>query len=352
MSSQSPAADAVRPSAFWEGKRVLVTGGAGMIGSYLVEELVGLGALVRVADNLERGNLENLAAVRDRIELSRCDLRDRDACDEVTRDVDVVANLAARTAGIAYSAAHHGEMLTANTAICLNVLEAARRRGVSRVLVVSSSCVYPDDAPAPTPELPVLTGEPEAANDGYGWSKRFAELQAAHFAREHGLSVAIVRPFNPYAGRYPWAGGDGHVIPALVKRVIDGESPLVVWGSGEQRRNFVHARDVATSMRLVIERHATPDPVNLGYEDTVTIAELARLVVAASGRGVEVRFDRTKPEGRVVKSADATKLRRIAPDFVPRVSLEEGVGEMVAAYERHLARSGRGSAGGPARSDA
>lgn len=321
------------PSSFWKGKPVLVSGGAGFIGSYLVEQLVEVGCWVRVVDNLEKGNLANLAQVMQDIEFQQVDLRNPDTCLEVTASIDVVMNLAAKTSGMIYSASHHGEMLTANTMLSLNVLDAAYRNGVPRYLVVSSSCVYPDDAPVPTPELPAFLGEPERPNAGYGWAKRFAELQARYYAEEYGMEIAIARPFNAYGGRYVWQGESSHVIPTLVKKVCDGRSPVVVWGSGNQRRNFLHARDIAQMMMLLTERYACADPVNLAFEETVSIRELISMIIDLSGKEIEVRYDETKPEGRVVKSADSSKLRKIMPDFRPSVSLQDGILEMLKWYE-------------------
>jgi nucleoside-diphosphate-sugar epimerase len=322
-------------SRFWSEKSVLVAGGAGFVGSYLVEELVADGAHVIVADNLETGSLDNLSAVAGRIRFLRGDLREPAFCGQATRDRQVVMNLAARAHGIGYAAGHHAELFTGNSLINLNLLEAARNNGVPRFLVVSSSCVYPDDAIAPTPELPVFTGLPELANEGYGWSKRLVELQATYYAAEYGMQIAIVRAFNAYGARCRWQDEATHVIPSLVKKAMKGDDPMVVWGSGEQRRNFLHVRDFAWGMMLLTERHATAEPVNLGLEDTVSMKELVSAILRAAGReGCRVEFDPTKPEGRAVKSADASKLRAIAPEFRSRVSLEEGMMEVVEWYRR------------------
>jgi nucleoside-diphosphate-sugar epimerase len=125
------------------------------------------------------------------------------------------------------------------------------------------------------------------------------------------------------------------VIPSLVSKVMKGDDPIVVWGSGEQRRNFLHARDFAWGMMLLTERHATAEPVNLGFEDTVSMKDLVSAILRACRReGCRVEFDPTKPEGRVVKSADATKLRAIAPEFRSRVSLDQGMTEVVEWYRR------------------
>jgi nucleoside-diphosphate-sugar epimerase len=321
-------------SNFWNGKRVLVAGGAGFIGSHLVEQLVEDGSQVTVADNLDTGTLDNLSAVRESIRFLDGDLRSPAFSDRAASGKDVVMNLAAKATGIAYGAGHHGEVFTYNSLINLNLLEAARKAS-ARYLLVSSSCVYPDDAAAPTTEIATFTRDPEAANSGYGWSKRVAELQAKFYAAEHGMEIAIVRPFNAYGARCRWDDRTSHVIPALVKKVLRGDAPIVVWGSGQQRRNFLHARDFAWGMKLLTERYATADPVNLGLEETVSMGELIDVILRVSGRtGVPVEFDRTKPEGRPVKSADSTKLRSIIPEFRSRTALDDGMREVVEWYHR------------------
>src|ERR1035438_856843 len=128
-------------------------------------------------------------------------------------------------------------MLVYNLQCTLNLLEAARAARVRHYMTVSSSCVYPDDAVCPTPELPVFTGLPESVNQGYGWAKRIQELATTYYANEYGLDASILRPFNPYGENYHWRTAEtAHVVPALVKRIMDGEDPLRVWGSGRQRR--------------------------------------------------------------------------------------------------------------------
>ncbi len=328
-------------SGFWDGKRVLVAGGAGFVGSHLVDELVGDGSRVTVADSLDAGSVENLGAVWDKIRFLRGDFRSAAFSDEAARGQEVVMNLAARAHGIGYAAGRHAELFTYNSLVNLNLLEAARKVGAARFLLVSSSCVYPDDAAIPTPELPVFTGAPELANEGYGWSKRVAELQAGFYAAEYGMEIAIVRPFNAYGERCPWQDGTSHVVPALVKKVMQGDSPIVIWGSGEQRRNLMHVKDLAWGMKLLTERYAKADAVNLGLEDTVSIRELVDIILRVCGRqGAPVEFDTTKPEGRLVKSADSTKLRSIVPEFRSRTSLEDGIRELVGWRRRSLTACG------------
>ena len=175
---------------------VLVAGGAGFIGSYLVDLLVAEGAKVTVADNLSRGRMDNLAAVKDLISVRNVDLRYLHQCDQVCSGQDVVMNLAAPAFGISYSMTHNGEMLTDVTRISFNLLDATRRHSIRRFLVVSSSCVYPDDAGVPTKEDEALQSTPETVNVGYGWGKRMVELQGQYYAKEYGMEIAIARPFN------------------------------------------------------------------------------------------------------------------------------------------------------------
>jgi len=199
--------------------------------------------------------------------------------------------------------------------------------------------VYPDDAPIPTPELPVLTGLQEQANEGYGWAKRIAELQAQYYYQEYGMKIAICRPFNPYGARYIWRGEqNSHVIPTLVKKIMDGQNPLVVWGSGKQRRNFLHARDTVKLMMMITERYSKAEPVNIGYEDDTSIAELVSLICEVTGRHPEVIFDTSKPEGRLRKCVDSTLLRKITDGYEPEINLRDGIQEMVKWYHQTFKR--------------
>jgi len=321
------------------GRRVVVTGGCGFIGSYLTEELVDHGAIVTVADNLEAGTLDNLASVAKDIRFVRSDLSSLDQCLQVAEGADVIMNLAGRVRGVGYSSNHHGEMLYQNTVIQLNMLEAARRAGVRRFLVVSSSCVYPDDAEAPIPELSVTHGLPESSNAGYGWSKRVAELQAEYYQNEYGMETAIVRPTNACGSRYPWRGEqDSFVMPTLVKKVMDGADPLVVWGNGQQRRNFLHAKDIAQLFMRVTEHYACARPVNIGYEQDTSIAELVNLICSVTGKSPRIVYDTSKPTGCLRKCVDSTLLRQVTQGYVPQVTLAQTVQEMVEWYHRTFSK--------------
>jgi nucleoside-diphosphate-sugar epimerase len=321
-------------AAFWSGKHVVVGGGCGFLGSYLVPALADLGARLVVVDNLEGGDA---AVAAGRASLVHADLRERATSDAVLPGCEVFINLAATASGVGFSRAHHGEMFLDNALCGLVPLQAAARHRVPHVVVTSSSCVYPDDAPVPTPEMDAFAGSPEDVNQGYGWGKRMQELAARYLASEAGMLITILRPFNLYGANYPWRSLErAHVIPALVKRMLDGEDPLVVWGTGNQRRNFLHGRDAAEVILRVIAR-CVAEPVNIGYEDDVRIADLVSLIGDVTGRRPAVVFDRSRPDGAPRKAADATRLRALTDNYAPRVSLREGIEEMVDWYGRTFA---------------
>lgn len=319
----------------WKDQKVLVTGGAGLIGSHLVEHLLDAGAQVRVADNLQTGTLRNLVSSLSSIEFLKLDLRDPGACQKAVEGMDAVFDLAARTVGIGYSSNHHGEMFYDSMMISMNTLEAARQAGVKKFLVTSSSCVYPDGSTIPTPEEEAERNLPEGANAGYGWAKRMAELQGMFYAREYGMRIAIVRLVNAYGPRYHWGQEEPHVIPALIQRLLAKENPLMIWGSGRQTRSFIHAYDVAMLIMLVLERGANAEPVNIGSTEETTIAELVAELTLIAGFEGEVVYDTSKPEGPARKGLNLSRQQSIVGDFVPRFSLKEGLRETFEAAKEY-----------------
>lgn len=317
---------------FWIGKKVVVTGGAGLIGSHLTEALVQKGATVSVVDNLKRGDLRNLQKVRPDIEFRHEDLTDPEVCARSCRGKDVVFHLASDAYGLSYSYTHHGEILTNNILLNTNVLKAAHECAAERVLLVSSSCVYPDHAPVPTKESEGFSGEPETANIGYGWSKRILEIQAAHYHRDYGMKIAVVRPANVYGPRDPIQGKGTHVIPSLIHRVIFEEGPVIVWGSGQQVRNFIHVKDMVNAILLIAEKRDYPEPVNVGSAQATSIKELIDKIVELTGSPKEIVFDTSKPEGAHRKDVDISLMKKVI-GFEPAISLEEGLKETIDYYK-------------------
>lgn len=317
---------------FYKDKRVLVTGGCGFIGSYLVELLVKDGSQVTVCDNLSRGSLERIGSVRKKIKFLKSDLSSYDSCLRSCKEQEIVMNLAAKVTGIEYNRTHMTDMFISNMALQQNMIKAAAGSGVKRFLQVSTACIYPHDAIVPTPESEGERGQPEPTNLGYGWAKRMGEVLARFYAKESDMEIAIARPFNAYGLRDHFNEETSHVIPALIKRVLDGDDPVVVWGTGNQSRAFIHAKDIALGMKIITEKYAKADPVNIGHGNEVTIKELLNLILKITGKNPKVIFDTSKPDGYPRRAADTIKLREITGGWTPDTPLEEGIREMAGSF--------------------
>lgn len=322
---------------FWKDKKVLVTGGTGFIGSHVVEKLVKREAVVSVLDNLQNGKVKNIEYLKDKVEFIRGDCSNPAQALVACQSKDVVMNLAARVGGIEYNRAHQAIILRDNLLIETIMLEAARKAKVERFLVVSSACVYPHDALVPTPETEGMRGEPEKTNGGYGWAKRMAEKLGAYYTEEFGMKVAIVRPYNTYGPRDHFDPEVSHVIPALIKRVFDGEDPVIVWGSGKQTRAFLYVEDLAEGMILAIEKYPVPDPINLGTDREVSIGELVQMIVKIARIKTKIIFDATKPDGSPRRNSDNTKAQEKI-GFKARFSLQEGLERTIKWYENEVGR--------------
>jgi GDP-L-fucose synthase len=318
---------------FWKNKKVLVTGGTGFIGSHVVEKLVQRGAKVTVLDNLQNGKLENLSAVKSNMSLIQGDCTDMSDALRACKGKDIVMNLAARVGGIEYNRTHQATMLRDNLNIEITMIEAARISRVERFLVISSACVYPRECSVPTPETEGFVSEPEPTNGGYGWAKRMAELSGKYYAEEFGMKIGIVRPYNCYGPRDHFDPKTSHVIPALIKRVLDGENPITVWGTGRQTRAFLFVEDLAEGMIAAIERYPTPDPVNLGTDEEVTIARLIGKIITLSGKKTVAVFDKTKPDGSTRRNSDNRKAKKCL-QFTANTRLDEGLVKTIEWY-RH-----------------
>ncbi|OGW85221.1 MAG: hypothetical protein A3C35_08350 [Omnitrophica bacterium RIFCSPHIGHO2_02_FULL_46_11] len=316
---------------FWKNKKVLVTGGAGFIGSYLSEFLVGEGAKLTIVDSLVRGDKSRIKAILTRLDLKAVDLFDYENCVKVCKGQEVVLNLAAKVTGIEYNRFNMADMFETNMKLQTNVLHAASECGVKRFLQVSTACIYPHDAKVPTPESEGERGSPEPTNEGYGFAKLMGEKLAKYYTKEKGIEVVIGRPFNAYGPRDHFDEATSHVIPAIMKRILDGDNPVVIWGSGNQSRVFVHAKDIARGMMLITEKAPPAQPINIGHDNEITIKELFQVICKVVGKFPKPQYDTSKPDGYPRRAADVTLLRRYT-GFVPSISLEDGIREMYESF--------------------
>ena len=318
---------------FWKDKKVLVTGGTGFIGSHVVEKLISYEANVSVLDRMRGGVIKNIESLKDRVRFISGDCADPVIARAACEGQQVVMNLAARVGGISYNRTHQATMLTDNLAIASVMIEAAKQSRVERFLVVSSACIYPSDAMIPTPESEGFRGEPEPTNGGYGWAKRMAEKLGMYYSEQYGMKVGIVRPYNAYGPRDHFDPEKSHVIPALIKRVMDGENPLVVWGSGNQTRAFLYVEDFADGLIQAIEKHPIPEPINLGSNEEVSVRDLVTMIITLCGKKTVVKFDTSKPDGSPRRNSDNTKAEQII-GFKGKTKLYEGLKKTIDWYNK------------------
>jgi len=325
---------------WYAGKRVLVTGGAGFIGSWLVETLVKLDSHVLVVDDLSRGSLRNLKSNDGQalIDISKQflqgDLRDPrlagTACEWAKPDL--VFHLADVVAGVDYVLTHESEIFNANVRINSNTFAALRAGTDAGLVYVGTACSYPRSlqrmtgAP-PLTEDQTFPADPESA---YGWSKLMGEYEAELFAKETRRPVGILRLHNVYGPRAILSMRRSQVIPSLIRKAARyPEEDFVVWGSGQQTRDFVFVCDVIEALLRVAVVGMGKGVIQISTASETSVSDLAALIVVTSGKRIPISFDRSKPEGDRGRSGDYSRAKRLL-GWEPRTSLERGI---KATYE-------------------
>jgi len=318
--------------------RILVTGAAGFIGHHLVRHLVAQGCWVRAAD-LVSPHFEPTAAH----EFVRGDLRRRDECLAVTRDIDEVYHLAADMGGIGYITAYHAEVARNNVLINTHMLEAAREHSVGRFFFASSACVYPQGRQSAADVAPLREEDASPADpeEGYGWEKLFTEKLCQYFVEDFGLQVGIARFHNIYGPVGTYEGGREKAPAAICRKVAlarDGEE-IEVWGDGQQTRSFMYIDDCVEGIfRLMRSEYRAP--LNLGTDRLVTVDELVDLICRIAGKRLVKRHDPGKPQGVRGRNSDNTRLRQVLR-WEPGVSLEDGLARTYQWIENQLRQAGR-----------
>jgi len=321
----------------WRGKRVLVTGGASFLGSHLVDKLVELNANVRVADDFSSGKAENLAKSMDYIEVLKGDLKDKCFAESAIKDVDLVFHLAASHGGRGYIDTHVAECCS-NMALDGLVFESAFKAGVDRICFASSACVYPTNLQSKGASRQVLLLKEEMADpfssgnalaDGeYGWAKLMGEMTLKAYHKEYGIKCSICRIFTAYGERE----NETHAIMALIAKAFIKMDPYVIWGTGEQDRNFTYVSDIIEGFILAMEKITDGTPVNIGTSEHIKIKESAeRIFEYTRFKPKSILFDTSKPEGVFSRAADISRAKKVL-GWEPKVSFDEGLKQTIDWY--------------------
>ena len=315
---------------------VLVTGGRGFIGQYVVRELLRLNYRVRVVDKNLAAN--SLFQDQPNLESVECDIRDKNRFTSLWQNVDYCIALAARSAGIRFFNTHPGEMLNDNTEIISSTFEAARKHSIGRMIYVSSSCAY-DRSPARPITEDALNFSP-VPTAGYPFSKIVGEAYCQAYLQQFGLKYTVIRPFNVYGpGDTPGAvPGDSHVIPDLVWKALHRQTPLEIFGDGEQTRCFTHVSDIARGIVKTLEEpRSVNEDFNLGHPREISVKDLAAIIWnnCAPSESLRLRLLPTFPQDVRRRAVDISKAKTLL-EWAPQIDLEQGIAEYAAWIRQEM----------------
>ncbi len=284
---------------FWSDKKVLVTGGAGFLGSHVVEEL-------------QRRGLpkENITIPRSK----DTDLRVWENCMDACDGQDMVFHLAASVGGIGYNQENPATLFYDNAIMGVQLMEAARRQNVKKFVQVGTICSYPKFTPVPFKEENLWDGYPEETNAPYGLAKKMLLVQAQAYRQQYGFNAIYLLPVNLYGPRDNFDSKSSHVIPALIRKFVEakerGDSSVTLWGTGKATREFLYVEDAARGIVMAAEKYDGAEPVNLGAGFEISIADLALMIKEIVGFDGELIYDTTKPDGQPRRSLDTSRAEK------------------------------------------
>jgi nucleoside-diphosphate-sugar epimerase len=316
----------------WQGRNVLVTGGASFIGSHLVDALVERGAKVRIVDDLSSGKLENIQPhlAQGTVEFIQADLREPGIARMAMRDIEVVFHLAADHGGRGYVDLHQAGPAS-NLFLDGLIFWEARRAGVEKVVFASSGCVYPNFLQSDPDKEIYLTEDlvkpPYDADNMYGWAKLMAELTLKAYYREYGMKAASCRYFTVYGPR----GVENHAVIAMIAKAFIGQNPFEVWGDGTQVRNWTYIDDIVRGTILAAEKIDDGTAVNLGTMERVRVIDAVKMVLEYTGHKAEIVFRPDMPTGPLNRVADNSLAKKLL-GWEPQVPFREGLKRTIDWY--------------------
>lgn len=309
---------------FWEDKSILVTGGAGFLGSRVVAKLT-----------KER----NVSQLKIRIPRSKeTDLRSQRNCVQAVRGIDIVIHLAAKVGGIGFNEENPATLFYDNAIMGIQLIDAARCEGVQKLVVIGTVCAYPKFTTVPFREEDLWNGYPEETNAPYGIAKKILLVQAQAYRQQYGFKAIYLLPVNLYGPGDNFDPKSSHVIPALIKKMVDakleGKNEIVVWGTGNASREFLYVDDAAEGILLATEKYDKPEPINLGAGREILIRELVELIAKLVGYDGRISWDRSKPDGQPRRCLDTNKAKREF-GFEAKTKLKDGLRKTIDWYVKN-----------------
>ena len=314
------------------GKRILVTGGASFIGSHLTDALVDKGAKVRVVDNLSSGRLANIKShiESEQVDFVEADLTEPGVAQKLVEGIQIVFHLAADHGGRGYVDLHQAACTT-NLALDGMLFRACHELGVEKVVYASSGCVYPNHLQTDPGEILYLqeemVGPPFDADNMYGWAKLMGEMTLQSFHQDWGLKSASCRYFTVYGER----GHENHAVIAMIARAFISQDPYVVWGNGEQIRNWTHVDDIVSGTILAAEKIDDGTAINLGTMERTRVIDAVHEVLSYTGHDAQIEFHPEMPTGPMNRVADNALARRLL-DWSPQVNFVDGLHRTLEWY--------------------
>ncbi len=305
---------------FWSNQSVMVTGGTGFLGSYLVEKLQTAGCRKVYVPLISEYDLRDREAIRRALDRSQPDL---------------IMHLAAVVGGIGANRRHPGKFFFDNLVMGVELMDQARQRGVAKFVALGTICAYPKFTPVPFKEENLWGGYPEETNAPYGLAKKMLLVQSQAYRAEYGFNSIFLLPVNLYGPRDHFDLETSHVIPALVRKCCEaidsGSGEILCWGDGSATREFLYVEDCAEGILLAAERYNGSEPVNLGAGFEISIRELAQKIADMTGFKGLIRWDTTKPNGQPRRSLDVSKAERLF-GFKAKTSLDDGLRKTIEWY--------------------
>ncbi len=305
---------------FWDGKRVCVTGGAGFLGGHVVEELVRRGATDVFVPLSEEYDLRTLDGIRSML---------------AAAGPDLIIHLAGIVGGIGANRANPGRFFYDNAIMGIQLIEEARKAGVGKLVVLGTVCAYPKITPVPFREEELWNGYPEPTNAPYGLAKKMLLVQLQAYRQQYGLNGVFLLPVNLYGPRDNFDLETGHVIPAMIRKMVAGRdegTPVVLWGDGSSTREFLYVTDAANGILDAAERYDEGDPVNLGSGMEISIRDLAELIAKHAGYDGPIEWDTSQPNGQPRRMLDVSRAKERF-GWEARVDFDEGIRRTVEWWE-------------------